>query len=866
MTKINVLGEILSWSLSRPPWQRDALRRLVTRGDLDDTDINELSNLCKFRHGLGHRDQSDPLEATHLPQSGDLEKTVSLESLVHHDGVNALARNQKIEFGPRLTVIYGANAAGKSGYARILKRACRARGAEEILGNVVSGTTPRRPLATIRFTADGVLADHRWTDDRPPSSLLSRVSVFDHHSASVYVTKRTDVAYRPMGLDLFDKLSSACEAVRKSLEKERNSLESRKFQFPVVANGTAVHDLIRNLTSLTRLASVHELASMTDAEVERIKEVRKSIRDLQSDDPKKTARVIELRAKRTEVLVARVENADEVLSDTSIEELFEARDRKDETRLLTERLRKETFQEQPLKNTGSDIWRKFWSAAEQFSRVDAYPNRDFPFTGKNSRCVLCQQKLVGEGMTRLRQFQEFLCSTAQSKHDEAVGRWREKVAQIKEVLILDEAAKEALDELQLDDSDLSEKVRGCLDAATKRSEIVNRALVKGTVRPRNLPAQPLNVQILRGYIENLGERARQLREENQQETIRRLSSELNELEARQRLAEHIGAVLSEIERKKKIAAYQMCIKDTQTNAITRKSSSVTRDAVTEPLTRSFTEELTNLRFHHVEVQMVAAGGSRGALYHKLQLRRAPGIAVSKVVSEGEARCLSIASFLAELSTAPDRSAILFDDPVSSLDHDWRRNVANRLVTASQYRQVIVFTHDIVFLLALKDKAKELDIDIKDQFLRRDLFHSGLSSQQLPWVAMRVNKRIGLLKDLYQAAAATYRNGNQEKYEQDASRIYGLLRETWERAVEEVLLEEVVVRYRNSVQTQRARKLVDICRADCMTIDTGMRQCSRWLPGHDQSPAENAPFPEPDELIGDINKLDQWVSAIRRRRR
>ena len=49
--------------------------------------------------------------------------------------MNALARDQTIEFGPSLTIVYGANAAGKSGYARILKRACRARGAEEILGN-----------------------------------------------------------------------------------------------------------------------------------------------------------------------------------------------------------------------------------------------------------------------------------------------------------------------------------------------------------------------------------------------------------------------------------------------------------------------------------------------------------------------------------------------------------------------------------------------------------------------------------------------------------------------------------------------------------------------------------------------------------
>ena len=77
--------------------------------------------------------------------------------------------------------------------------------------------------------------------------------------------------------------------------------------------------------------------------------------------------------------------------------------------------------------------------------------------------------------------------------------------------------------------------------------------------------------------------------------------------------------------------------------------------------------------------MVDSGGSRGALYHKLQLRRAPGVDVSKIVSEGEARCLSIASFFAELCTAADQSAILFDDPVSSLDHNWRTTLLGALL-------------------------------------------------------------------------------------------------------------------------------------------------------------------------------------------
>jgi len=41
------------------------------------------------------------------------------------------------------------------------------------------------------------------------------------------------------------------------------------------------------------------------------------------------------------------------------------------------------------------------------------------------------------------------------------------------------------------------------------------------------------------------------------------------------------------------------------------------------------------------------------------------------------RCLALAAFLAELAASDSRSAIVFDDPVSSLDHMHRVNVAKR---------------------------------------------------------------------------------------------------------------------------------------------------------------------------------------------
>lgn len=56
------LADILTWSHDCPEWQRDALRRLCVKGELDDDDLDELTRLCK-----GGGKGSTPLTSDHLP-------------------------------------------------------------------------------------------------------------------------------------------------------------------------------------------------------------------------------------------------------------------------------------------------------------------------------------------------------------------------------------------------------------------------------------------------------------------------------------------------------------------------------------------------------------------------------------------------------------------------------------------------------------------------------------------------------------------------------------------------------------------------------------------------------------------------------
>ena len=866
MARIHVLKEILTWSKNRPGWQRDALRLLVTRGELSTTDIAELTNLCRSAFGLGDGSKPVPLDATHLPHSSQAQAPVSLHSITHHTGVNALAREQTISFGGQLTVVFGANAAGKSGYTRILKRACRTRGAEEILGNVIAANgAPARPSATIRLKAAEKIVPHVWDDDEPSQSPLSQISVFDRHCAAVYLAKPTDVAFRPLGLDLFDKLSSACAAVKKLLERDRNAIASHRFSFPAVAPGTTVHETVTRLTSLTNPAAVEELASLTSSEKSEIQALRCRLRDLRSTNPSRAARTLDLRAERLRALRVALDDACTSLSDLAITDLFRSRAAKDHADLAVTHLHHTTFKQQPLKSTGSAAWRALWSAAERFSVKDAYPNRPFPATDPDTRCVLCQQTLDASASTRFSVFRSFLDSETQETQDRAEAEYQKRLAQVQGVNPDTLVPSSTVEELSLDRQDIASSVRTCLDVLRRRQNAVIEALESGMLRAPDLPELSPDTRSLSAYDQDLRDRAGTLRSERRDELIQNLQATLDALEARETLAANIDAVNQEIERKKRIAAYQLCIDETRTNAITKKSSEVTRKAVTEQLKSGFAKELRELEFRHVEVELVDAGGSRGVLYHKLQLRRAPGTEVTRVVSEGEARCLSLAAFFAELHTESAESTILFDDPISSMDHDWRDAVAKRLVVAATSRQVVVFTHDIVFLYELMEKAEALSVNVHHQYVRRGSDAAGLSSEELPWIAQGVVDRLKHMEDLWLDANTTHKSRDEVEYERKTRDIYGHLREAWERGCEEVLMAGVVGRYKPTIETKKTRYLTDIGERDLQELSLGMSKCSKWLRGHDTPRAAQGPVPRPDEVKEDIAKLRAWAKGINKRR-
>ncbi len=99
------------------------------------------------------------------------------------------------------------------------------------------------------------------------------------------------------------------------------------------------------------------------------------------------------------------------------------------------------------------------------------------------------------------------------------------------------------------------------------------------------------------------------------------------------------------------------------------------------------------------------------------------------------------------------------------------------------------------------------------------------------------------------------------------RAYSRLRATWEQAIEEVVLNATVLRFRAGVETSRLKAVIGTITADDYdTIDKAMAKCSEVTDAHNTAPAAYGSMPSPSVLEADIKVLDDFVDEIRKRQR
>jgi len=862
---MTILQEIHRWSHGQPAWQQDAIRRLYVDRSLSAADLDDLCALAKSAHGIEDPAKREPVKLADSDLAAPLvpNRLVQIAAIKNLVNVNALAEGQSLPINPTgLTAIYGENGAGKSGYTRVLKKACRARDqAETILPDARRPPSKSEPpQAGFDVIINGAALPLIWKGGSPSPEQLSEIAIFDAHCARAYVDNEGDFAYAPYGLDILEGLVKACMTVKAMVTKELTANRPNLEPFAVLAKAaTTVGTLLAGLSANTIPADIEELAALSEEELAKLALLNSTLAEA---DPKQKAQVLRLRFSRFTGLTARIDAALGLVDDAKVTELRELVEKSNRAKKAAE-LASKQFKDTPglLPGTGGEPWKDLFEAARAFAAI-SNADHEFPQLTSDSACPLCQNVLGADGVSRLVAFDAFIQQGAEKAAKTA------KTNAANAYRVIDNAQLDLLIDValstELEDAfpDAADAFADFQKAMRNRREAAMNAAGGGVdwdcIAP--LPESPR--QLLTEKAELLQSGAKSLEDSIDLKAKATMVAEQAELEARSKLSDIKATALDVIAKLALNEKLQACANGISTTGISRKSTDLSNDMATPEVVSSLNAELRALNVHELQVVMKPESPG-GRTKYKLALQLPGGGAPSAILSEGEHRAIAIATFLTEVKLRKGLGGIVFDDPVSSLDHRRRSHVASRLVEEAKHRQVIVFTHDIYFLCILQQEADLAGSPAATHCIGRGSAGFGVQTDRLPFDTLSTSKRVKVLRVLCDNVAKAHRLGDEAEATRLSREAYSHLRMAWERGVEEVLLQGVVTRFTEGVSTLKL-KYVIVEDSDYDAINKGMTKSSKFS-GHDPARVAQLPTPHPDDLRDDIEKLETWRAGVETRK-
>lgn len=870
-----ILNDIIDWVENKPNFWQVAIDRLIRNNELTENDISELKEICKVDYGLSdfNYDVVDIDDLRVFANSSTSNDNVILSKIANVDNVNALSKTSELEFASKgITIVYGDNGSGKSSYVSILKHACNTRGHKPKINNNLYDPAcfGNDKKADIEYTVDGINFNTvNLINEEVNNSVLKSVDVFDTSSANHYIEGEDEIAFIPQGLSIVEKLAIDIKRVESELNAELLSPALKEFDYSLldVSDSSTAKTFLDNLNSETKLDELRAESKWNSAKNLRIGDLTKEIEVLKSTDPNKSLKENEEKIKRFEILQNKFQTLENNLAGDVLEDLKQTLNNVVTTSEALKESSKKAFSELPIEDVGNNSWKLLWESARRFYN-ESTETENFPEVNENSNCPLCFQDLDEDAKNRFISFEDFVKNDIQKTYDEASIKFDLAIENLNRLDFSFEEQIPTTVELNELIDDYSQNHTKYLEILSKQKDniigLFNSKKIVENINPIEIENTPKT--LIQEVIKTLKETNEKLRVQSIEEDLKPLNKELDQLKGEKKIYDFKPKLGREIYRQKKIKLLNQCISKCNTRTITTHSNELATKYISQNLKQNFKTELTKLGFKNIKIE-TETKGQRGKQYHYLRLdeQNANGIALKDILSEGEHRCISLATFLSELSISEHTSAIIFDDPVSSLDHKWRNKISKRIAEEALERQVIVFTHDITFLLMIQEHSNSLNCELDIKSLTRKQKETGLIASNPPWDALPVSKRIGLLKDAHQKLEKIERTETDEIYKERAKILYGKLRETWERFIEEVFLNGVIQRFGRAIQTQRLSKIVDLTIDDYNLVDANMSKCSTYFTGHDTSGTLIEEMPDSDEFLADLTILEGYIKVIRNRR-
>ena len=627
-------------------------------------------------------------------------------------------------------------------------------------------------------------------------------------------------------------------------------------------SGTRAADFVASISAYTTALDI-DIASELPIEIDKhLVALRSRIANLASADLVKQRSDLNHLLSAVTSLLDHITQTHEILGNAKVAALQEARTRASAAREAADAASAAQFASGAISGVGSASWNLLWDAARRFSEEEAYPSKHFPVTvdgGEPGRCVLCQQELSEHASDRLRAFDQYVAADSERIARDTENNFEQLISIPRGHEVFDTKSELSLQRIAGSNEAAHFELRSALQALEDRRTQILHGFGNDDIEVRHLHSES-DFPDTRGLIEDSKGKLADLETTDPKTQLENLQKEESEILGRQTLRDTREQFESHISNLKKVHLLEEAIRLTDTRGITRRAADLTRTHVSDVMKHRFSQEA--LRLDLLRVRLADAGGGQGNLKHRAQLVNAVQRArLDAVLSEGEQTALGLAGFLTEVESDSSNSAVVFDDPVTSLDHVRQERVAQRIVELGTKRQVIIFTHDIAFMVDIKRAAEAASVQVTENWVTKQQEQVGQVSEGGPWDAKLVGQRLSDLERKIAQLRPIYDEGNPVASHEAARSWYQDLRLVWERAIEEVVLGPVQVRGRLEMRPTNLKVIAKFTAIDNQEFQTAFTRCGD-RGSHDRSSELNRPLPTISELEEDLECLRTWHKRVR----
>ncbi len=746
--------------------------------------------------------------------------------------INALCPEAGCELGKNLNVFYGENGSGKSSYVKVFRKLADNFYTNEKNLNIMSNiytTEKTSDVQTITMCYscdenDGLL---QCIDINTKNSVLSKINVFDSSSVTPLINTDLTFSVLPQGLNYFSKLTDLIDCIKVKLQEivSTNTIEQNKIfsdsSFSIISEDISL--ITTNVPSVDKLDGFIKTNYLLHEDFDiKIETIENTVRELQSTNTVELIKNISTQKAKLEALKRSFELLSSKVNSVNINAVNSFIEQYDEL-LVREDKHNVEFGKRIKHIAVNNEWTNFITSAREY-----YMSIGVELPKEKSPCIFCGQTLEKEQIDLIESCLKHINSETNQIKNEINKRIQDYF--IPEISVVFLAEDEKL--FSEDKSCLVEKLKTTINLVEKNKKIFTQNIKD----KKKIPAEcVINFEEIIGSITNeileIEGRLTTLGKSNQEinEHLLKLTNDKTSLLRVKKINESKKLFENWYEYKTKIDSLNKIKSRFTTNVLSTKAKDAFNEIVAGDYISTFNSYCENLGVPNVNISLASKKGQtqRG----KFVVRE--NIKVTDIMSEGEQKAIALAEFVTDLKVRKNNCTTLFDDPVTSFDYKRAEKIADIIYQISNERQVIVFTHNIMFYYYLynccaKENNKENKFYKIDQY---DRDNKGLISISAEGRLENLNEVTKKIKNYAQKISSKICIGDD--LEQTLKSTYSDIRTWCELIVEEGFLKKIIRRYEPNIMFKPISKInsefVDYIPAVSDLFD---KSC-RYMLGHSQ---------------------------------